>query len=101
MIKTPGGAILALGLLVLIYGVVACWLVPALPPNGGPNGRLPSLYVIGVGIVITIAGLAVRGGGHRGGSDPAAPAPRGIPAAYGILILVAILAGLFFVISRL
>jgi hypothetical protein len=101
MIKTPGGAILALGLLVLVYGIVACWRVPSLPPNGGPRGRLPSLYMIGVGIVITIAGLAARGGSRRGGSDPAAPAPRGIPAASGIVILLAILGGLFFLVSRL
>ena len=58
--RAIGTAILAAGLVVLTYGAVAFWLIKSLPPNGGSSGRLPSLYVIGAGIIAAIIGMAVR-----------------------------------------
>lgn len=55
------GTVMLLGsLIVMAYGAVAFWLIRWLPPNGGPTGRLPSLYVMGAGIIGAIVGLVVR-----------------------------------------
>lgn len=99
--KTAGTAILIIGLMILAYGATAFWLLNFLPPNGGPTGRLPSLYVIGVGIITAIVGLVVRdlrgGRGSRSTND----ARHGIPTSYGIMGIVVVVILLIFVISRL
>ena len=91
-------AVLATGLVVLAYGAVGFWIINTLPPNGGASGRLPSLYVMGAGIVLSVVGLVARDfrDGRISQEDT-----QGIPASYGILGLVAILIILFFVISSL
>jgi hypothetical protein len=99
-VGTKGGmAILGAGLAILAYGAVGFWLINTLPPNGGANGRLPSLYVMGAGMVVAVVGLVVRD--IRAGGESQEGARRGIPASYGILGLLAILIILFLVISRL
>ena len=55
-----GSVIFALGLLTTLYGATAFWLVKTLPPNGGPSGRLPSLYLLAVGMGAMLLGLAIR-----------------------------------------
>ena len=83
----------------LTYGATAFWLINSLPPNSG-DSRLPSLYVMGLGFVITMAGLAIRS--LR--SDPNKPTSldeKAIPTRYGMIGLVAIIALLIFIISRL
>lgn len=100
--KTIGAAIAVVGLAVLAYGAVAFWLLQFLPRNGGPNGRLPSLYVIFAGIAAVLVGMVVRGvrlpGNLRGGDDPSRKA---IPTGIGMLLLVAIVIALIVAIARL
>lgn len=47
--QAVGTGILITGLMALAHGAVAFWLISSLPPNGGAQGRLPSLYVMGGG----------------------------------------------------
>jgi uncharacterized membrane protein len=97
-----GTGILILGLLVLAYGAVAFWLINSLPPNGGAQGRLPSLYVMGGGIVGVLIGLAMRVQRSERGSSAA---PRGagdhIPTRYGIALLVGIVIVFILVVAQL
>ena len=81
--KKYGTAILGAGIAVLAYGAVGFWIIKTLPPNGGPTGRLPSLYAMGGGILITIAGLVMRD--YRGGSKSQEGVRGKIPTSYGIL----------------
>ena len=101
ILRRIGTAILAIGLAILVYGAAGFWLINALPPNGGANGRLPSLYVMGMGIVVTLLGLATRGLRFRAKGVPLGDeSATGIPTIYGILLFVAILIALIVVISR-
>jgi len=96
-----GSVVFLTGLTVLTYGAIALWLIQSLPPNGGPSGRLPSLYVMGTGIVAVLIGLAVRD--LRLGkkeTDSAKPATKSIPASWGILILVLIIAIFVVLVSQ-
>jgi hypothetical protein len=53
------GTVIALaGVAALAYGGVAFWLMRSLPPNT-VESRLPSIYVMGAGIVVALAGLAL------------------------------------------
>jgi hypothetical protein len=100
--KILGTTILLAGLTILGYGAIAFWLIKSLPPNGGTTGRLPSLYVMGGGIVAVLIGLALRD--LRLGKKPphsATAQKKGIPAAYGVVLLVTILVIFFAVISQL
>ncbi|MBN1911213.1 MAG: hypothetical protein JW818_15820 [Pirellulales bacterium] len=97
-----GTGILLVGLSVVAYGAVAFWLIQSLPPNGGGNGRLPSLYVMGVGIVVAVVGLIARDfrvGRKAKGST--SEARKGIPTVYGIIGLLAILIIFFLVVYQL
>src|SRR5262245_25130696 len=96
--RKVGMGILAAGLAILAYGAVGFWVINALPPNGGASGRLPSIYIMGAGIVVAVVGLAVRD--FRGGKSQEG-SKQGIPAIYGIFGIVAMLIVLNFVISRL
>lgn len=100
--RTIGNAMLAAALLVLVYGAVAFWLIQWLPPNGGPSGRLPSLYVMGVGILGSIIGMVVRDlrSAERPRNSAGSPVAA-IPTSVGILILVALVVALFVAIYRL
>jgi len=100
--KMIGTGVLVAGLAILAYGAIAFWLINVLPPNGGANGRLPSLYVMGAGILVAVVGLVARDL-HLGGKDNRSTrvSRKGIPASYGILVLLAIVIILFLVISRL
>jgi hypothetical protein len=102
MLNKIGTAILAAGLALLSYGAAGFWLINALPPNGGIYGRLPSIYVICAGSVIAVAGLSMRGlrFGKRG-DLPGSGSSKRIPAAYGIVVLVALVAALFIAILRI
>jgi hypothetical protein len=102
-LKGVGTAVLVGGLATLAYGALAFWVFISLPPNGGASGRLPSLYMMGVGIAITLVGLTVRGLGAAGGTQTAGAhgAHKPIPAGIGIVVLVAIIIAVFVVISRL
>jgi hypothetical protein len=97
-----GTAILAAGLVVLAYGAVAFWLVQSLPPNGGASGRLPSLYVMGVGILGAIIGMVVRDVRLAGPArQPDGSSRKGVPTSVGILILLAIVIAAIVVIAQL
>ncbi len=61
MIRMIGTVILLIGLAVTAYGAVAFFLVQSLPPNGGPNGRLPSVYILFGGMAGMFLGMVVRG----------------------------------------
>ena len=101
ILQTIGTVILLAGAAILAYGAAGFWLMPTLPPNGGVNGRLPSLYVLAGGMAVAFVGLVVRG--FRVGSQNTirANSRQGIPALYGILALVAILILFIWVVSRL
>jgi hypothetical protein len=98
--KTLGTTLLLIGLAILVYGAIAFWLINSLPPNGGGKGRLPSLYVMGMGIVITLLGLAVRGlrGGKKGLADKTG---KGIRTSHGVLILIATVIVFILIFSQL
>ncbi len=96
--KTIGRCILGVGLLLLAYGAIACWVLPTLPPNGGASGRLPSLYVIGAGMVFSLVGLVATGGG---GVADGKPASKGIPTWLGVAIILGIVVAFFAVVSQL
>lgn len=57
--KKLGTILLVVGIASLAYGAIGFWVVKSLPPNGA-SGRLPSVYVMGVGIVITLVGSTIR-----------------------------------------
>ncbi|MBN1854101.1 MAG: hypothetical protein JW829_15345 [Pirellulales bacterium] len=100
--KTLGTGIVLVGLAVIAYGAVAFWLIQSLPPNGGGNGRLPSLYVMGLGIVVAVVGLVARDlRVGRKAKQPSGETRKGIPTGYGILFLLAILVIFFLVVSQL
>jgi len=60
MVKKIFTAVLIVTMLATAYGAVAFFLVQTLPPNGGTNGRLPSLYIMLGGIVGMLVGAAGR-----------------------------------------
>ena len=61
ILRKIGMVVFIVGVVFLTYGAVAFWLINSLPPNGGANGRLPSLYLMAVGMIVTLIGLSVRG----------------------------------------
>ncbi|MDZ7618795.1 MAG: hypothetical protein U1E05_17455, partial [Patescibacteria group bacterium] len=79
------------------YGAVACFLI-SLPLTGLLGGRLPSIYIMGAGGILSVVGFAMRDLriDARSGS-----APKGVSSGFGILILVAIAIGMFVWIARL
>src|SRR4051812_45357860 len=78
--------IVVLGLAALAYGALGFWIVPALPPNSGWSGRLPSLYVMGGGMLAAVAGLATK-------SLAAPTAAKGaVPTGVGLLVIAAVIA---------
>jgi hypothetical protein len=100
--RSIGTGLFLTGLAILAYGAIAFWLIKSLPPNGGPTGRLPSLYIMGGGIVAVLAGLALRDLRTRDknlGSTEGAT--KGIPTSVGMLILAMILVLFFVVVSQL
>lgn len=102
VLRNIGTAILTVGLAILAYGAIGFWFINSLPPNGGASGRLPSLYVMAVGIVVAVVGLIARDlriGRHVNPHDEVSR--KGIPTSYGILGLLAIVIVVIFVISRL
>ncbi|MBA4032098.1 MAG: hypothetical protein C0478_14575 [Planctomyces sp.] len=100
--KGIGTAILLVGLMALAYGAIAFWLIKSLPPNGGANGRLPSLYIMGVGVVVAVIGLIVRDlRSNSKKNEPAGEASKGIPTRYGLLLLLGIVVMFFVVVSQL
>ena len=60
-IQKIGTAILLVGVIVEAYGAVAFFINTSLPPNGGASSRLPSLYVLFVGMGAMLLGVIVRG----------------------------------------
>ena len=101
-VQAIGTAVLIGGVVTLAYGALAFWVFPFLPPNGGVNGRLPSLYTLGIGIVATLVGLALRGlRSSRASASEAERPSKGIPTGIGILVLIAIIIAVFVAISRL
>jgi hypothetical protein len=61
MARKLGTGILVIGIAVLAYGALAFFIKNDLPPNGGPSGRLPSLYVLFAGMAAMLLGMTVRG----------------------------------------
>lgn len=100
--RLVGAIVLAVGLIVLAYGVTAFWLLTSLPPNGGAYGRLPSLYLMLGGIVTTLIGLATRpSAGRPANYDSSSGAFPSIRSRYGLLLILLIIIILFGVVSRL
>lgn len=94
IVNAIGTVILIVGLAVIAYGAVAFWIVRALPPNDATS-RLPSLYVMGAGIITALVGLtfkSLQGKSTKKGA---------IPTSVGVLVLVAIVIAFFVVVSRL
>jgi hypothetical protein len=94
IVNATGTAILIAGLAVLIYGAVAFWIIPSLPPNDA-SSRLPSLYVMGAGIITALVGLtfkSLQGKSTKKGA---------IPTSVGVLVLLAIIIAFFVAVSRL
>lgn len=96
-LKVLGTICLVVGLLGLVYGIVACFVI-SLPPNNPVSGRLPSIYIMGAGGVLSVIGFAMRDLRIAARSGVA---PKGVSSGVGILILVAILIGMFVWIARL
>ena len=90
---------LTAGLGLLAYGAIAFWLIQTLPPNGPGRGRLPSVYVMGAGIVIAFLGLIVRDLRIRRKTKDASP--KGISTSFGILILLGMVIIFILVVSLL
>lgn len=61
MANKIGTTILVIGILIATYGGIAFFIVNSLPPNGGENGRLPSLYLLLGGMAAMLVGTIVRG----------------------------------------
>lgn len=102
VLRKIGTAVFAVGLLILADGAVGFWLINALPPNGGASGRLPSLYILGAGMIVTLLGLALRGIPSAWQKDPTDPASKkSIPTSYGLLLILTILLVVIFLISRM
>ncbi|AMV34945.1 hypothetical protein VN12_22655 [Pirellula sp. SH-Sr6A] len=100
--RSIGTGLFLTGLAILAYGAIAFWIIKSLPPNGGPTGRLPSLYVIGVGIVAVLAGLAVRDLRTRHKNSVSTEGEKkSIPTSVGLLILALMLVLFFVVVSQL
>jgi peptidoglycan/LPS O-acetylase OafA/YrhL len=98
--KVVGTVILLVGLAVLVYGAIAFWIVPSLPPNNISNGRLPSLYVMGLGILVAVVGLVARDlRSCRTRNGVSNQAKKEIPSSYGILLVIAVfILGLIFLL---
>ena len=97
-----GTFILVIGGLILAYAATAFWLFNDLPPNDAIHGRLPSLYLMGAGIVIAVVGLIASDQRvSRRDKSPKEASRKVIPTRYGIIGLVLILIIIFFVISLL
>jgi hypothetical protein len=100
--RTIGTAVLVAGLLLSAYGAVAFWLIQRLPPNGGASGRLPSLYVMGVGLAVSFIGLMARDLRFIGKRNPAsASSQKAIPTSLGIFLILAIVIAAIAAISLL
>ena len=98
--KAIGTAVGTLGLVTLVYGAVAFWLIQSLPPNSGMSGRLPSLYVMGAGIVLVLGGLAARDLRLAGRTRRQDGPSKAIPTGVGMLVLLVIIIALVVAISR-
>ena len=100
--QTIGTFVLVIGGLILAYAAAAFWLFNDLPPNDAIHGRLPSLYLMGAGIVIAVVGLIASDQRvSRRDKSPKEASRKVIPTSYGIIGLVLILIIIFFVISLL
>jgi hypothetical protein len=97
-LKFAGGVVLLIGIILLGYGAAAFWWKPTLPPNNREFGRLPSVYVMGGGIAVSLIGLVMRTLG-RGKSSQVAVQSKNQTSVFGILLLVAILIGAFVYIA--
>jgi hypothetical protein len=102
ILRAIGTWILNVGLAALAYGALAFWIIPILPPNGGVNGRLPSLFVMLAGIVATLVGMVLRGvqlpwrpSGQR------TPTRKALPTSVGFLLILAIVIAVIVAISRM
>ncbi|GAB5512885.1 MAG: hypothetical protein Rhob2KO_06100 [Rhodopirellula baltica] len=62
---------------------------------------MPSLTVMGVGVLVTVVGLVLRSLTTSKDPEPNVNQPKKIPAMYGVAILLGILGLVFFVITRL
>lgn len=59
MQRTIGTVILIAGGVLTAYAAIAFWLLKSLPPDGGHQGRLPSLYLLFTGFAVMLVGLVV------------------------------------------
>jgi hypothetical protein len=88
-----------IGILTILYGATAFWLMPQLPPNGGSYGRLPSMLILGIGIVITIVGMAINSLATQ--NQQSAASPKKIPAFYGFAAIGLILLIVFIIVANM
>lgn len=61
MVRKAGTVILLLGVTATLYAACAFFLLQTLPPNDAMNGRLPSLYLLLIGMAVILLGTAIRG----------------------------------------
>lgn len=92
-----GDVLLWAGVLALTYGAVACFLIN-LPPNNPVSGRLPSIYIMAAGSVLSLVGLTMRNSLQ---SSSSAKGAKKVSPLVGILILLAIMIAVVVAIARL
>lgn len=92
-----GDVLLWAGVLALTYGAVACFVIN-LPPNNPVSGRLPSIYIMAAGSVLSLVGLTMRNSLQ---SSSNARGTKKVSPLVGILILVAIIIAVIVAIARL
>lgn len=97
-VSNAGGDILLwAGMLALTYGAVACFVIN-LPPNNPVSGRLPSIYIMAAGSVLSLVGLTMRNSLQ---SSSSAKGAKKVSPLVGILILLAIMIAVVVAIARL
>jgi hypothetical protein len=92
-----GDILLWAGMLALTYGAVACFLIN-LPPNNPVSGRLPSIYIMAAGSVLSLVGLTMRNSLQ---SSSSAKGTKRVSPLIGILFLLAIMIAVVVAIARL
>lgn len=101
-LRDTGTGLLCLGLGLLVYGALGFWVFQTLPPNGGASGRLPSIYVMGSGILALLIGSGLRGmAGKVTGPETVGDSKPQVPTWIGVLVLLGILVTILVVIFSL
>ena len=94
-----GYIIQGIGVFIIAYGALAFFVFHGLPPNGGQQGRLPCIYLMGFGVVVFFIGAVLSSFSNKGARN--ADKPRGVPAGVGITIILLIVIAFILAITML